>query len=197
MLTWSILLYAFSALAAGFSTSPEMLLFFRCTTFVGVCVEFVAAVAWLAELFPDPAPAREGARLDAGVLVGRRPDGDGRLLPRRAPTPTSLPAIRGGHAAWRYTLDVGRDPRAARSSSSGRSCPSRRRGSEKKQAGTLKRPSLGAMFQPELRRTTIVTTLMFACSYGAAFGAIQQMPRIVPGLAEVAGPARGPRSRRS
>ena len=26
----------------------------RCTTFIGVCVEFVAAVAWLAELFPDP-----------------------------------------------------------------------------------------------------------------------------------------------
>jgi hypothetical protein len=27
---------------------------------------------------------------------------------------------------------------------------------------------------------------MFACSYGAAFGAIQHIPRIVPGLAEVA-----------
>ena len=27
---------------------------------------------------------------------------------------------------------------------------------------------------------------MFACSYGAAFGAIQHLPRIVPGLAEVA-----------
>lgn len=44
VLTWSILLYAFSAFAAGFSTSLPMLLFFRCTTFVGVCVEFVAAV---------------------------------------------------------------------------------------------------------------------------------------------------------
>ncbi len=54
VLTWSILLYAFSAFAAGFSTSMPMLLFFRCTTFIGVCVEFVAAVAWLAELFPDP-----------------------------------------------------------------------------------------------------------------------------------------------
>src|SRR5919106_5457080 len=54
ILVWSILLYGFSALAAGFSTSPEMLLFFRCTTFIGVCVEFVAAVAWLAELFPNP-----------------------------------------------------------------------------------------------------------------------------------------------
>src|SRR5437762_10813832 len=58
ILTWSILLYAFSALAAGCSTSIWMLLVFRCTTFIGVCVEFVAAVAWLAELFDDP-PQRE------------------------------------------------------------------------------------------------------------------------------------------
>src|SRR5262245_10536155 len=53
VLTFSILLYAFAAFAAGFSTSVEMLLFFRCLVFIGVCVEFVAAVAWLAELFPD------------------------------------------------------------------------------------------------------------------------------------------------
>jgi len=29
-----------------------MFFFFRCTTFIGVCVEFVAAITWLAELFP-------------------------------------------------------------------------------------------------------------------------------------------------
>src|SRR5689334_3828949 len=54
VLTWSILLYAFSAFAAGYSTSIWMLLVLRCTTFIGVSVEFVAAVAWLAELFPEP-----------------------------------------------------------------------------------------------------------------------------------------------
>jgi MFS family permease len=54
VLVWSILIYAFSAVGAGLSTSLEMFLFFRTTTFIGVCVEFVAAVAWLAELFPDP-----------------------------------------------------------------------------------------------------------------------------------------------
>src|SRR4030095_14322428 len=43
VLVWSILLYGFSALAAGFSTSVGWLLFWRCCTFVGVCVEFVAA----------------------------------------------------------------------------------------------------------------------------------------------------------
>jgi MFS family permease len=53
VLTWSILLYAFSALAAGFSTDLYMLLICRCFVFIGVCVEFVAAIAWLAELFDD------------------------------------------------------------------------------------------------------------------------------------------------
>src|SRR5258705_13605098 len=54
VLTWSILIYAFSAFGAGFAPSPMMLLVLRCFVFVGVCVEFVAAVAWLAELFPHP-----------------------------------------------------------------------------------------------------------------------------------------------
>src|SRR5437867_12484480 len=54
VLVWSILLYAFSAFAAGFSTSPLMLLILRSTTFIGVCVEFGAAAAWLAELCGNP-----------------------------------------------------------------------------------------------------------------------------------------------
>jgi len=58
VLTWSILVYAFSACAAGFATTLPVLLFLRCTTFIGVCVEFVAAVAWLAELFPNPKQPR-------------------------------------------------------------------------------------------------------------------------------------------
>jgi hypothetical protein len=41
------------------------------------------------------------------------------------------------------------------------------------------------LFQPQFRNTTIITTVMMACAYAAAFGAIQQTPRIVPGLAEV------------
>ncbi len=53
VLTFSILLYAFAAFASGYATSLEQLLFLRCLVFIGVCVEFVAAVAWLAELFPD------------------------------------------------------------------------------------------------------------------------------------------------
>ena len=45
-------LLVFARLAV-FSTDVWMFVLFRCTTFVGVCVEFVAAVTWLAELFPD------------------------------------------------------------------------------------------------------------------------------------------------
>ena len=52
----------------------------------------------------------------------------------------------------------------------------------RRRAGTLRAPEhRGALLRPTLRRTTIVTTIMFACAYGAAFGAIQQMPQIVPG----------------
>src|SRR6185503_20002919 len=54
VLVWSILLYALSALAAGFSTNVWMLLVLRSTTYIGVFVELVAPVAWVAELFTDP-----------------------------------------------------------------------------------------------------------------------------------------------
>jgi hypothetical protein len=58
---------------------------------------------------------------------------------------------------------------------------------KKKAEGTLKRPSLAELFAPAYRRTTIVTTVLFACAYGAAFGALQLTPNsIVPGLPEVA-----------
>src|SRR6185295_7693725 len=51
--------------------------------------------------------------------------------------------------------------------------------------GTLRRPSFGELFAPQYRRTTLITAWMYACSYGAAFGAIQHLPRIVPGLPQV------------
>ncbi|HRQ90930.1 MAG TPA: MFS transporter, partial [Bacteroidia bacterium] len=50
---------------------------------------------------------------------------------------------------------------------------------KKKAAGQLKRPSIRELFSPALIRTTVVTTLIFAASYGIAFGAIQQLPQIL------------------
>jgi MFS family permease len=198
MLTFSILLYAFAAFASGYSTTPQMLLFFRCLTFIGVCLEFVAAIAWLAELFPEPhrrervlgytqAFGSAGGFLVAlvyGWMVHWEQAGQ---LPE-----ISLPQwlnYFGGHiadadAAWRFTLMSGIIP-ALPLIVIRPFLPESPEWQRKKEAGTLKRPSIGAIFSPELRRTTIVTTLMFAFSFGAAFGAIQQMPRMIPGLPEV------------
>ncbi len=179
VLTYSILLYAFSALAAGFATSLPMLLFFRCLVFIGVCVEFVAAVAWLAELFPDREQRErvlgwtQAFSSLGGLLVGAA----NVLAARYADT---LPAIQGGHEAWRYTLISGVIP-ALPLILIRPFLPESPVWAEKKQAGTLRRPSIRELFSPGLVRTTVVTTLVFAASYGIAFGAIQQLPQILGG----------------
>ncbi len=196
VLTWSILIYAFSAFAAGFSTTIEMLLILRCTTFVGVCVEFVAAVAWLAELFTDPRQRENvlgytqafsslGGLLVAGVyglIVQYKDQLPGIVLPE------SLSFLGGqisdGHAPWRYTLMSGLVP-ALPLLLIRPFLPESPIWARKRAEGTLHRPSIGELFSPALRRTTIITTLMFACSYGAAFGAIQQIPQIIPGVPDV------------
>ena len=183
VLVWSILLYAFSAFAAGYSTSVEMLLVLRSTTYIGVFVEFVAAVAWIAELFTDP-KQREAA---LGYTQAFSSIGGLMVTGAYAIAVTygdSFPAIQGTHSPWRYTLISGVIP-ALPLIVIRPFLPESPAWMQKKAAGTLRRPSIAALFTPELRRTTIVTTVLFACAYGAAFGAIQQMPRIVPGLAEV------------
>jgi MFS family permease len=176
-----------------------MLLVLRCTTFVGVCVEFVAAVAWLAELFDDPVRRErvlgytQAFSSIGGFLVAVAYGICGALG-------DSLPAISvpgfltgligqidlaGQHAAWRYTLMSGLVP-AIPLILIRPFLPESPKWEQKKLAGTLRRPSFGELFgTPRLRRTTIVTTLMFACSYGVAFGAIQQIQHILPGLSKV------------
>lgn len=197
VLTWSILLYAFSAFAAGYSTSLWMLLVLRCTTFVGFCVEFVAAVAWLAELFPNPKQRErvlgytQAFSSVGGLLVayvnGWIVDHAARLPALGLPdwAADTLGAIQQPHSAWRYTLMSGLVP-AIPLVLIRPFLPESPAWLKKKQAGALRRPSLTELFAPELRRTTLVTTLLFACSYGAAFGAIQQIPQIVPGTPQVA-----------
>lgn len=184
VLTWSILIYAVSAFAAGYSTNIWQFLFFRCTTFVGVCVEFVAAVAWLAEIFTEP---RQRERV-LGYTQAFSSIGGALVTAANAwvlAHGSSLPAIYGGHEAWRYTLMSGVIP-ALPLIIIRPFLPESPVWLQKKAAGTLKRPSLAEIFSPALRKVTIVTTLMFAMAYGAAFGAIQQMPRIVPGTPQVA-----------
>jgi len=185
VLVWSILLYAFSALASGYSTSVLWLLFWRCGTFVGVCVEFVAAVAWVSELFPNPKQreAVVGYTQVVGSLGGIMVTATYYLVVTYG---EHLPLVRGGHEAWRYTLMSGVMP-AIPLMLIRPFLPESPLWREKKHAGTLKRPSFAELFHPRFRKTTIVTTIMMAAAYAAAFGAIQQTPRIVPGVPELRG----------
>jgi MFS family permease len=190
VLTYSILIYAVAAFLSGFSTSIEMLLILRCFVFIGVCVEFVAAVAWLAELFPEPKRREKVLGYTqafsslGGIMVATV---NGLCVAYAG----SLPAlsmfgldVADPQAPWRYTLMSGVLP-AVPLILIRPFLPESPAWQEKKAAGTLRRPSIGALFAPDLRRTTIVTTIMFACAYGAAFGAIQQVQQIVPGVPEV------------
>lgn len=190
VLTYSILIYAVSAFASGFSTSIEMLLVLRCFVFIGVCVEFVAATAWLAELFTEPGRREkvlgytQAFSSIGGVMVATV---NGLCVTYAH----NLPAVAGfglaiadPHAPWRYTLMSGVLP-AIPLILIRPLLPESPVWQQKKAAGTLRRPSIAALFSPEFRRTTIVTTIMFAMAYGAAFGAIQQIQQIVPGLPEV------------
>jgi MFS family permease len=106
ILVWSILLYALSAFAASHSTTLLQFLIFRCTTMVGVCVEYVAAVAWLAELFSNPKQRESvlGYTQSAVGLGGLMATGGYYLAVTYA---ERLPAIRMDHEAWRYALLFG------------------------------------------------------------------------------------------
>jgi MFS family permease len=177
VLTASILLYAICTFASAYATSLQQLLILRCGVFVGVCVEFVAAVAWLAELFPNPRQREhvlgytQAFSSFGGVLIA----GINLIAAGYA---ASFPAIHGQHEAWRYTLMSGMIP-AIPLILIRPFLPESPAWQQKKAAGTLKRPSIAELFRPALRRTTIMTTIVFAASYGLAFGAIQQLPQIL------------------
>lgn len=185
VLTYSILLYAFSALASGFARTPEMLLVFRCLTFIGVCVEFVAATAWLAELFEHP------RQREAVLGYTQAFSSIGGLLVTGAfwfcnHFAESFPPIFGEHQAWRYTLISGVIP-AIPLIFIRPFLPESPAWEAKRKAGTLTRPSFAQLFSPELSRATIVSTILMMCGYGVAFGAIQLLPQVVPGLVQGAG----------
>jgi hypothetical protein len=172
-----------------------MLLVLRCTTFIGVCVEFVAATAWLAELFPDPKQRERVLGFTqffssfGGIMVATA---NHWIVTHASGLPAiglpsflaSLGNVSEPHAAWRYTLMSGVIP-ALPLILVRPFLPESPAWQAKRAAGTLRRPSIAELFAPSLRRTTIVTTLMMALSFGVAFGAIQQIPQIVPALPDV------------
>jgi MFS family permease len=183
ILMWSILLYAISACGSAYTSSIGVWLMLRCATFVGICVEFVAAVAWLAELFPDPVQRErvlgytQACASLGGLMVSAAYYGIVSIA-------DSLPAVHGGHEPWRYMLISGIIP-AIPLMIARPFLPESPEWSAKRRAGSLRRPNLADLFRPRFRRTTIVTVVMVACGYAASFGANLQVPRIIPMLADV------------
>lgn len=190
VLAASIMMYSISPVLAAFSTSLGWLLFFRCTTFVGVCVEFVAAITWLAELFPDKRTRElvlgytQAFASVGGLLVTAANYFSvhyANVLPG-LPVPEPF----NPHASWRYTLMTGLIP-AIPIALLLPFVPESPVWLAKRRSGTLRRPSILELFSPQLRRITLVTAGLSACAYGAAFGALQMTPtRIAPGLADLA-----------
>src|SRR5262249_33768191 len=150
VLVWSVLLYAGAALAAAYAETLSIFLFWRTLTFVGVCVEFVAAIAWLAELFPDPIQREAvlGYTQVFSSLGGLLVSGVNYLANHFA---QALPSIYGGHPAWRYTLISAVVP-AILLGLVRPFLPESSMWREKRGAGGIQRPSISELFQPGLRR---------------------------------------------
>lgn len=186
----SIFIYSFSPFCAAYATSLPVFVFFRSTTFIGVCVEFVAAITWLAEVFEDRKQKEKWLGITqafaslGGVAVTLVSVWISKHL-------ADLPAMglaagaSGKIAAWRYTLMSGILP-AIPIALMLPFVPESRIWKERRASGALKRPSFGALFAPELIRVTVVTAVLSACAYGIAFGALQvTVARVTPGLAEL------------
>jgi len=199
VLTFSILLYAVAAFCAGFSTTPYQLLFFRCLVFIGVCVEFVAAVAWLSELFPNRVQREKvlgytqafssAGGLTVAIVYGYLSQvssaGGLPVIPDWFSGVLGNVSEDSNNAVWRYTLMSGLIP-AIPLIIIRPFLPESPQWQKKKDAGKLKRPSLGELFAPQFKRVTIIITLLFALAYGGAFGALQHMRLILPKAPEVA-----------
>lgn len=179
ILTWSILLYGACTFASAYVTSPAQFLLLRCGTFIGVSVEFVAATAWLAELFTR----REQREAIIGYTQAFASTG-GLLISAAyylAVTYSArFPLIHGEHQAWRYTALSGLIP-AVPLIVLRPFLPESPIWKRKKAEGTLKRPSFAELFRPAFRKTALITCLMMACSYAASFGMLQHFARIIPG----------------
>jgi MFS family permease len=186
----SIFVYSFSPCAAAFASTLPVFVFFRSLTFVGVCIEFIAAITWLAELFSDR-KQREFAlgftqafASVGGILVTAV---SGWIVMHANDLPAlPLADVFNTHASWRYTLITGLMP-AIPIALLLPFVPESQVWLERRASGALSRPSLAGLFSPELRRTTLVTAGLSACAYAAAFGALQLTPlRVIPGVPELA-----------
>src|SRR6266446_2542482 len=182
-IAWAAVVFCFSAFATAYSASALEVLIFGCITLVGVSVEFVAATAWLAELFAE----RKQRETILGITQAFSSTGGLLMSGANYLNLTIghlLPTIHGGHEAWRYTVLWGILP-AIPLLVVRPFLPESPIWLKKKEEGTLKRPSIMELFHPEFRKTALLTCLMMACAYAASFGMLQHFARIIPGGPEV------------
>jgi MFS family permease len=168
---------------SAFSTSLSGLIVWRCVTVAGACVEFVAALAWLTELFPEP------RRREAMLAFAQACATGGNFMIAGAyyaavTWAERLPEIHAAHSAWRYALLFGALP-AIPLMIIRPFLPESPAWRASRIAGTLKRPSIAELLAPRLRGVTLLTTALVGCCYALAFGMLQHIPRIVPGLPQV------------
>jgi MFS family permease len=189
----SIFVYSLSPFCAAYATNLPTFIFFRSTTFIGVCVEFVAAITWLAEVFADRKQKEKWLGITqmfaslGGVLVTAVSIQISELIKSGSLPNFGLPLALGSEmpGAWRYTLMTGIFP-AIPIALLLPFVPESQIWKDRRRAGTLKRPSFAGLFSPELIRVTVVTTILSACAYGIAFGALQvTVARVTPGLPEM------------
>ncbi len=189
----SIFVYSLSPFLAAYSTTLPWFIFFRSTTFIGVCVEFIAAITWLAEVFEDKKERERWLGITqafaslGGIIVTLVSTWIGQNIDKLPSIGFPLPPIEGATTpgTWRWVLATGLFP-AIPIAILLPFVPESRIWKEKKAAGTLKRPSIKELFAPQYLRLTLVTAMLSACAYGIAFGALQVTPRfITPGLPEL------------
>jgi MFS family permease len=185
VLTWSIVLYGLAACLAACSHSLAQLLVLRCVTLIGIYVEYVAGVAWLAELFDDPAQRERALGYTQACfnLGGLMVTGAYVLAVIYA---ERLPAIVGSHDPWRYTLLTGLLP-AIPLLIVRPLLPESPIWRQRKAAGALGRPSIAELFSPTLRRTSLSMMLLVAASFALPYGAIQQTAQMIHDLPDLRG----------
>jgi MFS family permease len=183
VLVWSIALYGVATVGAACATSPLELLIWRCVTIIAVSTEWIAAAAWIAELFP------ERRRREAALGFTQAMSGIGVFLVAcvyylSVTYGQHWVAIAGTHAGWRYALIFGALPVLPVLLARLRTPESAEWLQLRTREGRM-RPSFRELFKPQLRRVTIVSTALVASIYGLGYATVSQMPRIVPGLAGV------------
>jgi MFS family permease len=181
ILVWSLLVYCFATVGAATASSPFELLLWRCATLSGVALEFVAALTYLAELFPE-APLRERVLGFSQALYAVGSFVVTATYYTAVTLAAQLPAIDGHQDAWRYTLAVGVIPSIplmmmrSRLPESPMWLASR---------AAVQRRHVAALLGPSLRRSTLTAVAITAFVYAGAYGVLQQAPRLVPGLPDV------------